>query len=154
MKKKIILRSMLGFPLGIAIGYLITIVISLIWAEGYYSPCVPALTDMMGSEILAVLLQAFLSGILGMGFAAGSVIWEIESWGILKQTGLYFLLTAVIMMPIAYITHWMEHSLTGLLSYLGIFVFLFVVIWIVMYCKGRENIKKMNQTLLENQKEK
>lgn len=154
MKKKIILRSMLGFPLGITIGYLITIVISLIWAEGYYSPCVPALTDMMGSEILAVLLQAFLSGILGMGFAAGSVIWEIESWGILKQTGLYFLLTAVIMMPIAYITHWMEHSLTGLLSYLGIFAFLFVVIWIVMYCKGRENIKKMNQTLLENQKKK
>lgn len=29
MKKKIILRGALGFPLGIAIGYLITIIISL-----------------------------------------------------------------------------------------------------------------------------
>ena len=34
MKKKIVLRSMLGFPLGLALGYLITILISLIYADG------------------------------------------------------------------------------------------------------------------------
>lgn len=147
MKKKILLRGISGFPLGVAIGYLITIIISLIWANGYYSPCVPELVVMMGSEINAVLLQAFLCGILGMGFAASSVIWEMEDWGIVKQTGIYFLIVSIIMMPIAYVTFWMEHSLKGVASYFGIFVLIFVVIWIVQYIRGRYNVKKMNEAL-------
>ena len=77
MKKKIIKRSLLGFPLGITLGCLITILISLGWANGYYSPCVPELIEIMGNEINAVILQTILCGILGTGFAAGSVIWEI-----------------------------------------------------------------------------
>ena len=48
MKKKIIKRSLLGFPLGITIGYLITILSSLGWANGYYSSCVPELISIIG----------------------------------------------------------------------------------------------------------
>lgn len=147
MKKKILLRSILGFPMGLAIGYIITILISLIFANGYYSPCVPELTVMMRSEINAVLLQAFLCGILGSGFAASSVIWEIDNWGLVKQTGIYFLIVSLIMIPIAYITHWMEHSLKGILSYFGIFVFIFIIIWVIQYTIAKRNVKKMNDTL-------
>lgn len=151
MKKKIFFRSISGFPLGLAIGYLITIIISLIWANGYYSPCVPELTIMMGSEINAVLLQAILCGILGMGFSVSSLIWEIEDWGIVKQTGIYFLIVSVIMMPIAYITFWMEHSLKGFLSYFGIFALIFAIVWIIQYTIGRHNVKKMNEALHRKQ---
>lgn len=106
-----------GFPLGVAIGYFITIISSLIWAKGYYSPCLPELVVMMGNEINAVLLQALLCGILGSGVAAISVIWELENWGIVKQTGIYFLTISIIMLPIAYTLHWMEHSLKGVVIY-------------------------------------
>lgn len=147
MKKKIVLRSLSGFPLGLAIGYTITIISSLILADGYYSPCVPELTTMMGSEINAVLLQAFLCGILGSGFDAASVIWEIEDWGLVKQTGIYFSIVSVIMMPIAFVTHWMEHSLKGILSYFGIFFIIFVVIWVIQYAIAKRNVKKMNDVL-------
>ncbi len=41
MKKKIIKRSLLGLPLGIAMGYLITILASFGRAKGYYTPCIP-----------------------------------------------------------------------------------------------------------------
>lgn len=151
MKKKIVLRGILGFPLGVAAGYLITIIISLIWANGYYSPCVPELVAIMGSEIKAVSLQALLSGILGTGFAAISVIWEIENWSIVKQTGIYFIISSLIMLPIAYFTHWMNHSLKGVLSYYGIFILIFVIIWIVQYIIARKNVKKMNETLCRKQ---
>lgn len=147
MKKKVFLRSILGFPLGLAIGYFITIIISLIYADGYYSPCVPEFAAAMGSEIKAVLLQAFLYGILGMGFAASSVIWEIEDWGIAKQTGIYFLIICIVMMPIAYVTYWMEHSVKGFLSYFGIFAFIFVIIWVVQYIRMKYNVQKINETL-------
>ncbi len=154
MKKKIFLRSILGFPLGLAIGYLITIIISVIWAEGYYSPCMPELIDMMGNEIRAVLLQSFLYGLLGAVFAGCSVIWELESWGIVKQTGIYFLIVSVVMMPIAYISYWMEHSIKGILSYFGVFVFIFAVIWAAEYAIAKHNVKKMNETLCGKQDEK
>ena len=96
MKKKLLLRGALGFPIGIAIGYVITICISLVWAGGYYSPCVPELAEALGSEIGAVALQALLCGLLGAGFAASSVIWEMESWSIARQTGVYFFIISLI----------------------------------------------------------
>lgn len=149
MKKKIILRAALGFPIGIAIGHLITIVISLVWANGYYAPCVPELIDVMGSEIYAVILQALLCGLLGIGFAASSLIWEIEHWGLVKQTGIYFLIISVIMLPIAYLTYWMEHSLMGFFSYYAVFALIFLVIWIIEFIIGRYNVRKMNAKLKE-----
>lgn len=147
MKKKAFLRGLLGFPLGLALGYMITIAISLLLADGYYSPCVPALIDAAGSEIGAVLLQAVLSGLLGAGFGAASVIWEIEAWGLVKQTGIYFLIGSVLMLPVAYVNYWMEHSVQGVLSYFGIFAAIFVVIWIVQYAVNKRRVGKMNETL-------
>lgn len=147
MKKKIILRCISGVPIGLSIGYLITIVISLIWADGYYTSCVPELAERMGSEISAVILQALLCGILGMGFGGCSVIWEIENWGIAKQTGIYFLIVSLIMMPIAYVTYWMEHSIQGIVSYFGIFVFIFAIVWAIQYGRAKHNIKEMNEKM-------
>ena len=111
MKKNIMIRGGYGLPTGIAIGYLITIVISAIWGEGYYAPCVPELVERMGSEINAVILQAVLCGLLGMVCGGGSVIWDMEKWSIARQTGTYFLLILVTMIPIGYALRWMEHSL-------------------------------------------
>lgn len=147
MKKKVILRGLFGLPTGIALGYVITVVISLIRGKGYYAPCVPELIDVIGSEIGAVVLQMVLCGVLGIGFAASSVIWEIEHWSLVKQTGIYFLIISVIMMPTAYFTYWMEHSVMGALSYFGIFVLIFAVIWVVQFVMGRRNVERMNEEL-------
>ncbi len=149
MRKQAFLRGLLGFPLGIAIDYLITIIISLGWGQGRYSPCVPSLIETMGSEIGAVVLQAGLSGLLGASFAAASVIWEIETWSIARQTGIYFFITSLTMLPIAYFTEWMEHTVIGFLFYFGIFVAIFVVVWIIQYWFWKQKIKKIN-TKIDN----
>ena len=147
MKKKIIMRSLFGFPMGIAIGYLITILLSLALANGYYSPCAPELISAMGNEINAVILQTVLCGILGTGFAASSVIWEIESWSVVKRTGIYFLAICAVMLPTAYFMYWMERSIAGFLSYFGIFALIFLLIWVIQYMLGRRDVKKMNENL-------
>jgi len=101
MKKKIFLRGVLGFPIGIAIGHFIIIIISLCLANGHYSPCTPELISLVANEVNAVALQVLLCGLLGAGVAASSVIWEIEHWGIVKQPGIYFLILSAVMLPIA-----------------------------------------------------
>lgn len=149
MKKQAFLRGLLGFPMGIALGYMITIFISIALGQGQYIPCVPELVDTMGSELNAIIFQTVLSGLLGSSFSASSVIWEIDSWSIAKQTGIHFLITAFVMMPIAYFTNWMEHTLIGFLSYFVIFVVIFVAVWFFQYFGWRNKIKKMNAKVEE-----
>lgn len=146
MKKKIILRGIWGFPVGMAIGYAITILISLGWGEGYYYSCTPELVEAMGSEINAVLVQALLTGLIGLGSAAGSVVWETE-WGLVKQTGIYFCIESVLLMPTAYVLYWMEHSVGGFLSYFGIFMMIYVAIWMTEFAVNKALVKRMNENL-------
>lgn len=147
MKKKIFIRGFIGILSGISLGYIITVLISVCFADGNYYPCVPEFVSATGNEMTAVILQTVLCGILGFGCAAGSVIWEIESWGLVRQTGVYFLLISVLMLPIAYITHWMKHSVWGFLIYFGIFSLIFCIIWILQYIIGRQNVKILNKNL-------
>lgn len=143
IKKEALKRAVFGFPTGITIGYIITIIVSLIFGKGQYWEVNPQLIDTAGSEINAVVLQTFLSGLVGSGFSSSSVIWEIDG-SIAKQTGIYFFLTSVFMMPIAYFMNWMPHSVKGFIIYFGIFVIIFVVIWIVQYLICKNKIEKMN----------
>lgn len=147
MRKKIISLGLLGFPLGVFLGYTITIFISAVDARGVYLPVVPELTKAMGSEISAVVLQYFLSGILGVGFAASSVIWQNENWSILKRTVLHLIAMSVFLFPIAYITYWMPHTPWGIAQYLLIFLTMYVIIAAIQYFAYQRNVRAINQKL-------
>ena len=147
MKKNMIKRAMQGIPIGIAIGYVISIVTSVIWGEGYYSPCVPELRDAAGGEIQAVVLQAALCGLLGAVFGAASVLWDVEEWSIAKQTGIYFVVVCAAMMPTAYLLYWMEHSIAGFVQYLLMFVIIFAFVWISQYLIMMRKIRAINAKL-------
>ena len=152
MKRKLFMRCVTGVPIGITIGYLITIFLSLVWGEGRYLSCVPELISTTGSEINAVIAQTILCGLLGIGFSAGSMVWEMENWSIVRQTGIYFIIASVVMMPVAYAAYWMEHSLLGFVRYFGMFVLIFIVVWMIRYGIARRNVQKLNDTLRKNAK--
>lgn len=144
MKNQMIKRGLIGFPVGIAIGFVITLIISACIRDGSYYPVTPELIGSMGNELNAVILQTVLCGIMGSGFAMASVIWELDSWSLARQSGIYFLIACIIMFPIAYIANWMKHSIAGVLSYVCIFIVIFVVVWISQYLSWKRRIKKMN----------
>lgn len=147
MKKKLLIRAAYGLPVGIAIGYIITVFTSLCWGNGRYLPCAPDLAVMAGSEMRAVIVQTVFMAFIGVGYSAASVIWEIEHWSLAKQTGIYFLILSLIMMPVAYFSYWMEHSVTGFLIYFGIFILIFFMIWGSMFLTIKYRIHKINKTL-------
>lgn len=49
------------------------------------------------------------------------------------------------MLPIAYVTNWMEHTMIGILSYVGIFVAIFISVWLIQYFVWKMKIKRMNE---------
>ena len=87
MKRKALMRGLSGFPEGIAIGTVITIVISLIKGNGSYYPCVPDFVSFVGNEIMAVIIQTIIWGLLGSIFGTASIIWSMEGWSIARQIG-------------------------------------------------------------------
>ena len=147
MKRKLILRGLFGFPVGVAIGFVITIIISVCVGDGSFYPVTPELIVTMGNELNAVILQTVLCGIMGAGFAMASVIWEMDSWSLAKQSGIYFSVVCIVMLPIAYVTNWMKHTVGGVLAYVGIFVVIFLIVWLIQYSAWKRKIKKMNDSI-------
>lgn len=143
--KKAILRGLLGFPLGVFMGYTITILISLFFLKsGIFSPVVPQLATATGNEITAVIRQYILCGILGFAFAFGSAVFEVEEWSITKQTIIHFLTSSLAMFPVAYLCYWMQHTLWGILSYILIFVVLYIIIWVIQINFWKKKIQGIN----------
>lgn len=145
--KKALMRGLVGIPIGVTISYAITIILSLIWGQGWYSPVVPALVDTVGSQPGAVALQFALSGLMGFAFAMASAIWNIEAWSLTRQTVCHFLAITLGMMPIVWACHWADYTPGGLVGYFAFFALAYVVIWLVLTASIRKKVRDVNQKL-------
>ena len=144
MKKAILSRALMGFPMGIAIGQCISLLVSALLGQSTFEVCVPSFVTAMGSELSAVALQTLLCGILGAASAASSLVWTAD-WSLLKRTVVNFLLLTGAMLPIAYVTGWMEHSVKGFLLYFAAFTLIFALIWLCQYLAWKRRVKKLNE---------
>lgn len=147
MKKQCILRALIGAPVGLSVSIIITIIISLCTGKGDYYPAPHELMDFCGTPMNAVLLQTFCSLLYGAIFGAASVIWEIESFSLSKQTILHFLIISISSFPIAYGLYWIPHHIYGALGYIGLFLGVYLIIWLSLYFSIKYKIKKLNSSL-------
>ncbi len=147
MKKKLLLRALLGFPLGVFITTTISILFSMAYVFHGYLAVTPALAARMGGQMPAVLLQYFLSGLLGSAVGALSLIWDMERFSIIKRTLLHFLGTVLVFLPVSVVLFWSPFSLTGTLFYLLIFVLLYFGIWLGQYLYYFFSLRHLNQNL-------
>lgn len=142
--KKAGLRALIGAPVGLAISTAITIIISFAVGDGKYYAVVPELTKDFGTEIHAVLIQALCSMLYGSAFAGASVIWDSD-WSLTKMTVVHLLICSTATFPIAYLMRWMEHTTGGVLRYFGIFMLIYLTIWISQYVKMKRNVSVINK---------
>ncbi len=149
MKKRIIMYCLLGAPIGVAIGTLITVLFSLLYGDGAYYPVPPALEAACGSEIRAVVVQLLGSMLYGAACGGSSVIWSIEEWSLLRQTVTHLVLFSAVTMPFAWLMHWMKHSIGGILGYLGIFFLIYLVIWFSGYMAMKKKLREINEKIQE-----
>jgi len=147
MTKEVLKRCLFGAPIGIAIGVIITIIISMTLGDGRYYAVVPELVTVMGSEISAVILQTVLCMVYGAAWAGASVVWDAEGWSLLKMTLVHLAVASVATFPIAYVARWMPHTLTGILMYIGIFLFIYAGIWVSQYSAMKKRVKELNEKI-------
>ncbi|MCL2236109.1 MAG: DUF3021 domain-containing protein [Defluviitaleaceae bacterium] len=147
MKKKAVLRGLLGVPLGITMGFIVSIIISLAIGDGNFTPVVPEMAELFSNEINGVLFNVMLYSVLGASFSAATVIWEMKDWSIARQTITHFIISAGTMMPVAWFGHWMERTLVGLIIFFAVFVVIFAKIWVIQYLVWRKRIHGINEKI-------
>ncbi|MEE3451648.1 MAG: DUF3021 domain-containing protein, partial [Acutalibacteraceae bacterium] len=135
---------LIGAPIGLSISFIITLIISAMINKGEFYPVVPKFTIICGNELNAVIIQSLCSLLYGAAFAGASVIWEVESWSLLKQTVLHCIVISSSTLPIAYCMYWMPHNVLGIAIYIFIFFFIYFFIWFGQYFAMKKKIQAFN----------
>lgn len=147
MAKKATIRAILGGFGGIAISHIILIIISLAEGNNNFYVAHPLLIEKMNGELNAVIFQTILSYLYGAGFAASSCYWEMEKWSITRQTITYLTTILLVSLPISYFNYWFPHTVSGWVMYVGIFLGIFIIIWLYQYFHWKSEINDLNSKI-------
>lgn len=145
MLKKTLKRAGIGFLLGIAMGNLIAFISVYITSGGTGGPIVAReLIDYLGSESAALLLQSFLSGVIGFAGCAGMTFYEIEKWSLLPIMATHLALIFAAFLPVSYVLHWFG-TLTELLIISAFMLVSYFITWLVICAIYRAQVKELNE---------
>ncbi len=147
MKKKIILRSLVGVPIGVFISVIVAVFISYSIGDGSFHYVSYNLIHDCGNEINAVFWQFIMVIFYGAIWGGASVVWEMEEWSILKQSMVHFLVTVLSTLIVAFTLNWFERNVTAFLIYLAIFFVIYIVIWLFWYFSMKSKINMLNDKL-------
>lgn len=144
---KIIKRAILGFIYGVFIGQTILILESLIIGDGNFYSVSTYLVNHTSSRIAAVVIQYLISGIIGLSFAATTVIFEMDRWSILAQTSLHFAINTVVMYAAGFLCGWFPHTVGSTLIWLGVFIAVYFIFWLCFTMYYKKKTKEINKAL-------
>lgn len=147
MKKKVLIRALLGAPGGLAISTFVTIIISLIIGDGQFHTVPPELVDELGGELNAVLAQTACAMIYGAAWGGASAIWENENWSLLRQTVTHLVVCSASALPIAWLMHWIPRTVGGFLGYCAMFFAIYGIIWASQYLSMKKRLQQINAQL-------
>ena len=147
MLKEIIKRGLLGFMIGVFIGETILILESINAADGNFYAVSAYLTSNAGSELGAVIVQYLITGILGLTFSAGSIIFEIDRWSLLLQTVVHFAVTSVIMYISGFFCGWFPHTVSSTVIWFVMFIIIYVIFWVSFYNYFKKKTREINESL-------
>lgn len=147
MFKEIVKRGLLGFIIGVFIGETILIINSVLAGKGIFYPINPYLISGNGAQLTLVVIQYIMTGIIGMTFAASSVIFEKENWGLLRQTAVHFIITSVVMYICGFICNWFPHNFKSTAIWFGVFIIIYLLFWTGFTIYYRVVIRKINDAM-------
>lgn len=149
MLKKMLVRGANSFACAVTINVLIyTLVIgSKLWGDQL--PMLPEFEARFDSPVQALLVQCLLVALCSAVFGAGSVILEMERIGLIAQSVIYFVVTALVWIPVACFC-WGRHKYP--ISMLGVgasYLISYVICWVIQYRSCRKNVEQINRRLEE-----
>ncbi len=149
MRKRLIIKSLIGLAAGAVAAHILTLLINY-FTMGEWLICMPELTEDFGTA-RAIILQTVLSGLFGMVALGGMCVYDIEQWSLLRASVIHCALILITYLIVGLILYWFSFDLITILIASGIIIFVYFMIWLVMYTIWKKGIREMN-TLMEEYK--
>ena len=144
----------LGLPMLIGFGCteIILMLIQFCMLMAGKSVVAPAFAARFPSETAAVLAQLLLVGMIGVSFAGGAQIFEIERWSFLKQGIVHFLITAAVWVPVAWIC-WAPIPKNAMWTAIAGWVGTYAIIWGIQYFIWKKKVRELNRNIRARREE-
>ncbi len=130
MRYRFIFNALLGCTLGILIGAVTWVFLT---------------TDEEYANRMALLAQLFGSGIYGAICMGGTIVYDIESWSLIRATATHYITTFTAFFITNALLGWFGSDIV-----LIAFIFLtigYFIIWIIEYTIYKRQVRKLNEDL-------
>lgn len=146
-------RFCIGLGVGIAIGNLVTVLISYAHGNGALVT-IPQLTAFFGNTVDAFAVQNLLCACVGILFAEAGIIFAVERWTFPVKCLLHFGVTAVFYLPFLWLCYFQEGGIWTLLLILANIAFTYFITWMTSYLMIRAEVRSINQKIEERRRNK
>lgn len=147
--KSIISKGLQSLCYAVTINILIGVVLMLAFKNEDFVPVIPEFADRFPSKTMAFGVQCLLIGLTSAAFAAGSGIMEIASWSLVKQSIVYFVVTAAVWLPVSVLCWGFGKYPMTFFSVIGSYLIGYIISWTVQYRICKRNIEQINEKLKE-----
>jgi hypothetical protein len=124
IKAKFMFRAILGFAMGLMVD------VFLITFTGDSS--------MFDNRIM-ILVQFLCSGLMGVVGMGGTIVYDIEDWGLGRATFTHYIITFITMLTLSEVLGWFPHSV--LLIVFIAFTIIYALIWLFEYFVWKRQIR-------------
>ncbi|MEH6888998.1 DUF3021 domain-containing protein [Bacillus sp. JJ864] len=98
-------------------------------------------------ETRTLLINLVVANIIGVIFSVASFVFEREEWSLLKQTIIHFIILLGTFLPVAVWLGWIPNHVSSILICVGIFIFVYFIIWFAMTIYWKKKIESLNNQL-------
>lgn len=149
MKRKTIMRAIVGFLLGALSGLIIAYIFAYINGSDHLFD--DSFINRFGSQRTAFVVQMLFSGLYGAICFSSMGYYEVEDWGLLKATVLHCLTINLSFLIIGLFLEWIPFDMKVIAFSSLLIVGCFFIIWIIMYVRNKREVKKLNELLHEEE---
>lgn len=147
--KKVIVRGASAFANAVAINILLALVLIKVVDKPGFLPMLPEYAEKFSSDMEAFIVQCLLIGLTSMAFGAGSVIFEVARWSLVKQSIVYFIITTLVWGSVAVFCWGLGKYKSAFYSIMASYLIGYIISWSVQYKICKKEISNINQRLQE-----
>lgn len=147
MIKKALTRAISGFFYSIGINVVIVAILMTVVTKPGFVPAHPEFVAKFSSELEAIITQCILIGLTSAAFGGWSVILEMERISLLLQSILYFIVTAMVWIPVAIYCWDFGENLSTFISIITSYLISYAVTWMIQYRLCQRNIEAINRKI-------
>lgn len=143
MLKKTMIRSCIGFLIGMIVGNLIAILTGTSSTNGVTFASQQLLSMAGDNTLVAMLLQSLFSGLYGAFCFAGMSLYDVDRLPLAAATALHCGLIVLPFIPISYLLGWVS-GIVETVIIAAMQIVAFFIIWLIMWSIYKKQVKELN----------